>query len=356
MRKFFVPVLLLVVFVACSCGKPMPNQKHLDSFSMLPDFVVTKSSESGNSVTLYSFDMDAIRENIQIDKEKPHSGQVNNLGIAVSRNYEKNGELGILDLYKMKYIATCPYWNVQAFTPADGLLEKISEAGFIEEIIGDGYLLTKDFEDNITAELAPVNCFFDDTIVQVTTTAKLQKEAVTLMLMEEGNRVDEFPAISEILKLMPEYQAICLVFSFDRFSELAEDGSVLGFFDDIEQYEMIPKFEIWGRPDSYRMGAIGSSVVDGIEHSTIVLLYDSEKSAKDDKLNVDKALLSVPSMVDGNNWMKHMNFGKPIVRVQKNAIFIDFDIENRKKEDGLFSMQMLKFMDKTGDWGVFWRK
>ena len=51
-----------------------------------------------------------------------------------------------------------------------------------EEIIGDGYFLAKKYDNNITAELAPANCFIDDYVIQVTTTANYQIEKTKLML------------------------------------------------------------------------------------------------------------------------------------------------------------------------------
>jgi hypothetical protein len=356
MRNWFKVVLLVVIVSLVSCGEPAVNQKHIDSFSMLPDFVVRKSGESKNSVTLFSFDVEKIRANIPYDGTEAHSAIINKLGLVTSRYYTKNQELGLLNPDSMTSLASCPYWNIQAFAPADGLRENISNAGFIEEIIGDGYLLTKDFEDNITADLAPVSCEIDNIIVQATTTIKLQKEVLAMMLIEEGGRVGDFVEVSEILQYMPEHQAVALVFSFEKFSEKAEAGTILGFYDQDQQYDMIPRFEIWGRPDGYMLGAIGSSVKNGIEHSTIVLLYENETIAKEDAITIQKVVLALPSMVDGQVWMDHMSFGKPIIKQAKNVVILDFDIKDRKKEDGLFSMQMLKFMDQMGDWGLFWRK
>lgn len=359
MRKLYLTtVVMLIVSLLVSCGTSYStNQRHIDSLGNLPRFVIDKSNETRNNATIFSFDMNAIRNNIPYDENMLHSAIVNKLGVVPSRYYSANEEHGILNPNEVELLATCPYWNIQAFYPAGNARQNLSDADYAEEIIGDGYLLTKDYDNNIEAELAPVNCFLGDYIIQATTTANYQGEKVKSMLMGQNERVSDYSAIRDVLEFLPRVQAVAIIFSLESFEDKAASGAInTELYDRYQQADMIAQFTLWGRPQEYIIGAVGSNVVNGVEHSTIALLYGDEKTATDDLVSLKSAASSLPSMISGRSWMAYMNFGKPIIRQDGRAITIDFDIENRNDDDGLLSMQMLKLMDQSGDWGLFWRK
>jgi len=359
MKKVYIMlVFMMVVVLLVSCGTPSNvNQRHIDSLSNLPRFLIDKSNETGNNATLFSFDMNAIRGSIPYDESQPHSAIINTFGVVPSRYYGTNEEHGILNPNKVELLASCPYWDVQAFYPAGNARQNLSDAGYIEEIIGNGYLLTKKYDNNIEAELAPVNCFIEDSIIQVTTTANYQGEKIKSMLMGNDERVSDYSVISEVLNYLPAVQAVAVVFSHESYEEKGASGAInTELFDRYQQADMIPQFGLWGRPKEYIVGAVGSNVIDGVEHTTIALLYGDENTAREDLVSLKSAVSSLPSMVTGRSWMEYMKFGKPIIKQNGRAVIIDFDIEGRNDDDGLLSMQMLKLMDQSGDWGLFWRK
>ncbi len=321
----------------------------------MPQFVVRKGEETANTITIFSFDLEAIRESRNISGEDSLDA-FNRLGLVATNNYRKNQELGILDPWKMKNLAVCPHWEMMSYSPPNSIEQALDGEGFIKTNLSDGDLFTKRFSDIEEIDLAPAVCVNDKFVLMTTSKADLQGEAISAMVDNGDTGVGEYDAVREVLSYLPKSQMVAFVFPFNSYSFQAESGSISGGLSIIDYQKDIESFKSWGRPEGLRICAFGVNIEKNYEHVVVALLYPDEEAAEGDLESLERAASNVPSIINGRKWFDMMRFGKPIIRRDGTANILEFDITNRKSGDGFVSSLMLETMDKMRDWGIMWKQ
>ncbi len=352
MAKWFkLATLLVLATVFSSCGQA---SMHLKSLDLVPRFIVDNAVDNGQTIMIFSFNVPAMREGINLSGLSPKKAE-NAIGLVLAKALPQDVPEA-LDPSKMEGVAVCTQRGLQGFTNQTGLFEHLKKNGFIEEDEGGAKFMSKKYRPEEIVDLAPFCAIFDGKAVQVTSENEAYKDAVKGLALGETQSVASHNTVAQVMNDIGDFDAVALVFPFDSYRAKAETGSILGKYRPNEQKNLVQSFDVWGRTEFIRIIAVGARRINDAEQVRMVFLYSDDAIAQEEERSLELAINALPSMIDGRPWMEHMGFGNPVIKREGTKIVLECDMVKRGDYKGLMTMVNLDVAAKTGDWGLLWRK